>query len=457
MKKNIIIYLVFIFSHTTYAQFGPKQIIADEGGVEISSFDIDGDGDQDILKAGSNNLAWFENLDGQGDFSPRININGGYNWKSASAADIDGDGDLDIIAYATWWSNPVYASKMAWFENLDGQGDFGPEQMFFFEFDSIITSLFIADVDGDDDNDVLSSSFGNIFWFENEDGLGSFSESNIIATGDMFLDLYVYDFDGDEDLDVLASTRNSEELIWYENEDGLGYFNVQQIIASNTGWAVSIDVSDLDGDGDKDILTISSESYEISWYENMDGLGNFGQQQLISNIEHRGRKILAGDVDNDGDKDVLIATQESAYGLGTMAWYENVDGLGNFGPQQIIHQEDNFGFTLFASDLDGDNDIDVMGTSYSSEVAWFENLLTLSIEDNNELKILIHPNPAHDFLQIENGQNIVTLSIYNTLGRLILLEKQNFNNVDISYVSSGLLFVKLKTTDGTFTYKIVKE
>ena len=38
---------------------------------------------------------------------------------------------------------------------------------------------------------------------------------------------------------------------------------------------------DLDGDDDMDVLSASHGDNKIAWYENIDGLGNFGDQQII--------------------------------------------------------------------------------------------------------------------------------------------------------------------------------
>ena len=59
----------------------------------------------------------------------------------------------------------------------------------------------------------------------------------------------------------------------------------------------------------------------------------FGPQQIITTNANGARSVYAEDLDGDGDMDVLSA---SAYSNDDkIAWYEN-DGDGNFGLQQII-------------------------------------------------------------------------------------------------------------------------
>ena len=55
------------------------------------------------------------------------------------------------------------------------------------------------------------------------------------------------------------------------------------------------------------------------------------------------------------------------------AWYENADGLGSFGERQVITSETGAAMSLYAADLDGDEDVDVILTG-SSKVARYENV-----------------------------------------------------------------------------------
>ena len=46
--------------------------------------------------------------------------------------------------------------------------------------------------------------------------------------------------------------------------------------------------------------------------------------------------MYAADVDGDGDMDVLSASMFGRRGNSIIAWYENTDGRGTFGPQRVI-------------------------------------------------------------------------------------------------------------------------
>ena len=117
-------------------------------------------------------------------------------------------------------------------------------------------------------------------------------------------------------------------------------FGSQQIITTNANQATSVYATDIDGDGDMDALSASQDDDKIAWYENTDGQGNFGSQQIITTNADKAISVYAIDIDGDGDMDVLSASQYD----NKIAWYENTDGQGNFGSQRysvllIVHSK----------------------------------------------------------------------------------------------------------------------
>ena len=79
--------------------------------------------------------------------------------------------------------------------------------------------------------------------------------------------------------------------------------------------------------------------------------------------------VYAMDLDGDGDVDVLSASQLDD----KVAWYPNL-GNGSFGQQHVISTVADGARSVFAVDLDGDGDPDVLSASYQDDkVAWYEN------------------------------------------------------------------------------------
>jgi hypothetical protein len=133
----------------------------------------------------------------------------------------------------------------------------------------------------------------------------------------------------------------------------------------------------MDGDGDLDVLSASWHDGTIAWYGNTDGLGTFGEQNVITTEADRAESVFAADLDGDGDIDVL-----SAGGDRRIAWYENTDGLGMFGEQNVITSDAPRAKPIFAADLDGDGDTDVLSAGGDGRIAWHEKRVVGDVNDD---------------------------------------------------------------------------
>jgi hypothetical protein len=237
------------------------------------------------------------------------------------------------------------------------------------------SSVYATDLDGDGDADVLAGCGAGelVVWYENQGG-GAFGVTQVIhddtpaigTPGDT-TSVYATDLDGDGDADVLSASTYSGKIAWYENLGG-GDFGAQQVITTNFGLLTSVSAIDLDGDGDADVLSASYSDDKIAWYENQGG-GVFGAQQVITTSADGAVSVYATDLDGDGDADVLSASRFD----NKIAWYENQGG-GAFGAQQVITTSADVARSVYATDLDGDGDADVLSASAGDdEIAWYEN------------------------------------------------------------------------------------
>jgi len=93
-----------------------------------------------------------------------------------------------------------------------------------------------------------------------------------------------------------------------------------------------------------------------------------GTQNVISNSANGAYSVYAVDVDGDGNMDVLSASDADD----TIAWYEN-DGNGNFSPHDVTTSAAG-AVSVYAADVDGDGDMDVLSASSTDNtIAWYEN------------------------------------------------------------------------------------
>jgi hypothetical protein len=268
------------------------------------------------------------------DFGPqRVITTSAVKPYSVYAIDLDGDGDADVL------SASLKDDKIAWYENLGGGiflnrggGVFGPQKVITTSA-QWANSVYATDLDGDGHADVLSASLHDdkIVWFRNRlnKPKQDFSRQQVITTSaDDARSVYATDLDGDGDADVLSASANDDKIAWYENLGG-GMFGPQQVITTSADYAVSVYATDLDGDGDADVLSASIADDKIAWYENLGG-GVFGTQQVISSSANGAYSVYATDLDGDGDADVLSASWTDD----KIAWYENLGG-GMFGSQRV--------------------------------------------------------------------------------------------------------------------------
>jgi len=284
---------------------------------------------------------------------------------SVYSTDIDGDGDLDLLTASE------LDDKIAWYENFDGLGSFSLPKIITLDANGA-NDVYAADIDGDGDMDVLSSAvYGNdIAWYENLDGQGNFSSLILISDdANNARSVYSKDLDGDGDLDVLSANSSGSKLAWYENIDGLGTFGNQQIISSSLSGPFSVYAGDLDGDGDNDVLCASSFDGKVTWFENTNGQGTFGTEQIITTSASGAEFVTAADFDADGDLDVL----STSFIDDKIAWYENI-GQGSFGAQQIISNLADDPRSVVVKDLDNDGDLDILSvSSFNNKISLYEN------------------------------------------------------------------------------------
>ena len=91
-------------------------------------------------------------------------------------------------------------------------------------------------------------------------------------------------------------------------------------------------------------------------------------EHVITTLADDGQSVFAVDVDGDGDADILTASNYDD----TVAWYEN-DGSQSFAENVLTNSANGANF-VFAADVDGDADVDVLASAgQDNSVTWFEN------------------------------------------------------------------------------------
>ncbi|MDH3523747.1 MAG: VCBS repeat-containing protein [Acidobacteriota bacterium] len=336
----------------------------------VFAADVDSDGDIDLLSAseGDDTIAWYES-DGSSPpvFTERIISTNADAASCVFAADLDGDGDVDVL------STSVVDDKVAWYESDGRTPPSFTERVITSTADGAV-SVFAIDVNGDGATDIVTAagSDNEVAWHENDGGSPPVFIERIISTeAELVSSIFATDVDGDSDIDVLSASWLDDKIAWYENLGGDPPGFVERVISTSADAATAVFATDLDSDGDTDVLSASFLDNRIAWYENQGNPQPTFLERTISTTAELAESVFAADVDGDGHVDVLSASLLDD----TIAWYEN-DGSSPPGfIERIIRDDVDLPEWVVAADMDGDGDTDVVSAArVDTEVAWYENV-----------------------------------------------------------------------------------
>ena len=281
--------------------------------------------------------------------------------------DLDGDGDLDLLAAVRVG---YYDDKVIWIENL-GSGAYSGERPILETVD-VIQTVTASDLDGDGDEDVIYSVLktpdGDIVAWRKNLGGGSFGEEQLIVAqdGGDWWEVLAADLDGDGDADVIAGSAYDHGVLWFENLGGS--LASGRTITDSFSDSHPLQFADLDGDGDLDFIPGYTRDGRVPWFENAGG-GSFAAR---TGDRHPSACRMAASIRStsmgDGDEDIIVLSSFQ----NPIGWLENQGG-GRFADWRTIVGRDDGVRRLGAWDMDGDGDLDLVGYSNYNRLAWYRN------------------------------------------------------------------------------------
>lgn len=366
--------------------------------------DLDNDGDIDMMAVGGLFMNWYKN-DGTGKMTAnvvreglgRIEVSGAIY---LAAADMDGDGDMDVVL------SERLGNRISWIENLGG-GNFAKHSVSFL---SDAYGCEPVDFDGDGDMDVLGSSLngGGVYWFEN-DGNQNFTQRLINSSYASPYEVRAFDYDNDGDMDVVSACYSNLDVtgkvILFRNM-GNGTFQAQTVDAAAPG-TTSVQWVDLDGDGDMDIVASLGGNSRLKWYENNgESIPSFTGHVMAYGVQNA-TYMMATDLDGDGDIDLIA----SALNARSTLWFEN-DGNQVFTRHDLARNISNSRI-VGAGDIDGDGVPEIYATCMTTDAVHLYHHTGLAPEPVQGPT----PTACHDLfiseLVHQPGDAALALEIYN--------------------------------------------
>ncbi len=345
-------------------------LLGDDDGsnVDLDSawFDVDGDGDYDFLRSGE----IFRTINGELEQTASMNYCVGNDCDGPiSVGDINGDGKLDLVD-----SHGVHLNLGNGFSS---SVDWMPDETCSGDLDYIVSEVSLGDLDGDNKADLYLA------------------------------------FQGDDDCIYYTSTASDGALF------GDTAQNMEKL-----GTTTSVKIIDFNLDGNNDVVRLIKSSY-------LEVIFNSGTSQPISSSVNyqtppiqSGQAIDVGDLDLDGDPDILVATSHDK--PDRIYLNNETNGKHNMTLEWTTYG-DTYSTNAKIADIDGDGDLDFSlgdlvylttssADTYNGDV---DRDGTVDVVDNCIIHRNYFTNPiidldgdgCHDFLDDDDDDNDGVLDV----------------------------------------------
>ncbi len=339
----------------------------------IQAVDLDKDGMMDVVvcDALNNKVTWIRQFPA-GVYTEQVCAEGIAAPAHVQAMDFDGDGDLDLMVASMGMIFPSN-DKIGAIIVLDNDGTMHFLAHVIVDHVARVSDVRAGDLDGDGDNDLAAVQFGyddgETRWMEN---LGGWKFApHILQTLSGGINCELVDIDNDSDLDIVTVVSQEWEEIYLFVNDGRGTFESRLLYgATNDDFGSSgIFVTDLDRDGDLDVLYTNGDAFDyipprprpwhgVNWLENQ---GNY--RFVFHRVANFGGAYGARplDVDHDGDLDIFVVSAFNLWSDSTaqsFLWLEN-DGAMNFTKHDIANRPTHI-LCLALGDFNNDGEVDMV-------------------------------------------------------------------------------------------------
>jgi hypothetical protein len=278
--------------------------------------DYDNDERPDLALAFTDRVELFHNISAGKfvDVTKEVGIAPANKPAALTFVDYDHDGDLDlIVAGSAVGDSPA---TVVWRNNGNSTFKNVSAETGIIAADS--TQVILSDLNNDRAVDIIATtSKGSpmVFWNRRE---GKFTSAPLYRENlPPTIGIAILDFNKDGWMDVALTHSGAPGVTLWKNLAGKGFERVPlPDLGATKGWGIS--AVDFDNDGFVDLAAVieTSKGSEVRLLRNLGTQGFSDSSKIVpANLPANIRSLVIGDVDGDGDSDLIIA---SAEGLATM-------------------------------------------------------------------------------------------------------------------------------------------
>jgi len=342
----------------------------DEPVYAIAVGDLDRDGDLDLVSSGM--LVW-NNLYTATFSSPWMSatLAAGVRAQDVAIHDLDQDGDLDVVAGGNFglaiWQNPWDQGNSTPFGTWPVSHVLTTAQM--------VKAVVVADLDNDGWLDIAAArddglGSGDLTVWQNPHSVAGVWASNLITSVQGILTVIAGDVDRDGWTDLATgsgylSPYAQEIRVWQNDRSPFSGTWASNQVVHIVDDVRSVTLADLDNDGRLDIVARYDELTwgRIGMWRNPDTpFSTPWTMSVTMNAGARVARVAVGDLDHDGDVDVVSADfASSSPPDGGVQWWQN-DGSpfdGSWSYAQTWGTGIGF-YDLLLADLNKNGDLDTL-------------------------------------------------------------------------------------------------
>jgi hypothetical protein len=350
----------------------PIQFSTGQGPAALAVIDVNGDGKADIITAnyGEATISVLKHngLTGAsaGYLAP-VNFSTNTKSEKISAGDVNGDGKADVAIGGVL--QDTFEPRISILLGT-GAGSFAAPV----QYDPApagrvgSTAVALSDQDNDGDLDLLSGglySSGSVdsgaIVMRRNNGSGVFSSAGVVLF-EPFVELpreiITANLNGDTFPDILAAVPSGRSVEGFEVvlNDGSGGV-LTPVYNEASQQTFDLLAFDIDNDGDRDVLSLANSSAAVTVHLNT-GAGRFPSLPRYE-VASLSDAVESADIDNDGDRDIVVNGEVDIASNDAVVKILKNNGNGTFAPAESYSPPRNFA-DMKLRDINNDGFVDII-------------------------------------------------------------------------------------------------